>query len=43
MGVLPCYRAGVDGVIDLCGLPPVVAEVYVLDILASFCNYESSR
>lgn len=42
MGVLPCYTAGKDSALDLRKIPPVLAEVYVLHVLASVSSADSS-
>jgi len=41
IGCLPSFKPGVDGCVDLRGTPPVIAEVLVLEILASVAESQS--
>lgn len=42
LGILPCFKTGKETV-DLQGMPPNVAAVYVLEVLASLAEASESR
>ena len=42
LGILPCFKTGKETV-DLQGMPPNVAAVYVLEVLASLAEKSENR